>query len=91
MIAAEILLRGVAPAANRALARDIYAEAYDRRVRPYGELVRAMVEVKACSPIEAAVDLIQAGHDGFCSLLIMAAVAELMESQHPDARERRYV
>ncbi|MGC4050966.1 MAG: hypothetical protein QM757_16500 [Paludibaculum sp.] len=91
MIAAEILLRGVAPAANRALARDIYAAAYERRVRPYRELVQAMVEVRACPPIEAAVSLIQAGQDGFCSLLIIAAVAELLESQHPDARERRYV
>lgn len=90
MIAPQISLSGITPAASRDMAREMLDGAYPDRVRPYTALVRAVVDLQNCTPLEAAVGLVQAGHDGFSSLLLMAAVAELAEPTSPAAEERRH-
>lgn len=90
MIAPQVSLSGITPAASRDMAREMLNGTYADRVRPYSALIRAVVDLQGCTPLEAAVGLIQAGHDGFSSLLLMAAVAELAEPMSPAAEERRY-
>lgn len=88
MSGAPNALRISAPAASRAIARDLLDGAYSRRVEPYRRLLAATAEELRCSAFDAAIELVLAGHDGLSSLLIMAAVAEVA-GDRPVSEEHR--